>query len=153
MKFRVGFVVLLVLVAGCAAPAPESPAETTTLAETPAAPETPTQTATPPESTTEIPTTTAPQTGVAGEIRNTTVDNGVVMTTIALINYDEEATNRSIAVRFVENSSHAMVGEVTLGPSETKTLLVPLRTYDDDPANLTVQLRIDGTIVAERPAV
>ena len=154
MKFRVGLVVLLVFVAGCAAPAPGSPAtdpgQTDGPTETTA---TPTATPTTTESTTQEPTTTLEPSGVEGEIRNTSLDNGVVMATIVLRNHDGEATNESIAVRFVENSSHAMVGEVSLTAGETKTMLVPLQTYGDDPGNLTVQLRIDGEIVAERAAV
>ena len=55
-------------------------------------------------------------------------------------------------VRFVENDSFAKVGELTVGAGETETRDVGLPTYGADPDDLTVQLRIDGQIVAERPA-
>ena len=147
MKVRVALVVLLVFAAGCAAPAPDAPSPTT------AAP-TPTETTTerPPATTTSETATPEQPGGVTGEIRNTTVDNGIVTATIQLRNREDTTQNRSIAVRFVENDSHAMVGEISLEATGTKTLVVPLRTYGDDPETLTVQLRIDGEIVAERAA-
>lgn len=144
MKLRLGLVVLLVALAGCAAPAPDSGVTTHQPTE--------------PEPTTETPTTAVTTTetvkaGVEGTIENTTVENDVVVATIALRNYDHNATTVSIAVRFVENDSFAKVGELKVEPGQTETRTVGLPTYGDEPANLTVQLRIDGRIVAERSAV
>ena len=127
MKLRIGFVVLIVLLAGCSAPVPDS---TST-----------------PESTTMEPT------GIEGEILNTSVNDRVVTARVSLTNHDDEIADVSIALRFTENSSHAMVGDIRLDPGETRTLTVPLQTYGEDPENLTVQFRIDGEIVDEKAAV
>lgn len=69
-----------------------------------------------------------------------------------MTNQGTNASRPDIAIRFVENDSFAMVGTLSLEPGETRTLDITLPTYDDEPAHLTVQLRIDGEIVAERPA-
>ena len=103
-----------------------------------------------PDATIQEPTPTATPAGVTGTIHNTSIGEGVVTATVKLSNRGETNWNGSIALRFVENDSHAMVGKERLDPGQTKTLVVPLRTYGDDPEALTVQLRIDGTVVAER---
>lgn len=143
MKYRIGFMILIVLIAGCSAPAPDSPSQpsmTTTEASTPG--DSP-----PPQ------TTIMESTGVEGEIHNTSVDDGIVMAMVSLTNHNDGISDISIALRFVENDSHAKIGEITLDPGETETLTVPLQTYADDPENLTVQLRINGEIVDEKAAV
>lgn len=144
MKIQVGVVVLLVLLAGCSAPIPDStsaaPAPTTD-----AAPVTATHT---PTSNTETRAT-----GVQGEIVNTTVDDGFVISTLSVTNHDETAANFNIALRFVENDSHAKIGEFSLEPGQSMTRSVSLNSYADDPQNLTVQLRIDGAIASERAVV
>ena len=126
MKFRIGIVILMVLLAGCSAPTPDSSPTT-------------------PEQTTETLVS-----GVTGEIQNASVTEEVVSARISLTNHNDTGSNVSIAVRFVENNTHAKIGEFSLDPDETKTLSVPLNIYGDDPASLTVQLRIEGVIVAER---
>ncbi|MFW6458695.1 MAG: hypothetical protein ACOCY6_04690 [Halodesulfurarchaeum sp.] len=143
MKPRIAVLVLLVALAGCTAPAPTGspPAAQTTTAEPTT--DTPTPTA----------TTEAEPAGVVGSIQSTAVENDAVIASIAITNHGTNSTTAGIAIRFVENDSFAKVGDLTVGPGETETRSVSLPTYGDDPANLTVQLRIDGTIVAERNAV
>ncbi|MFW5900496.1 MAG: hypothetical protein ACOCTH_01810 [Halodesulfurarchaeum sp.] len=126
MKFRIGIAVLLVVLAGCSAPTPDS--STTT-------PEQPTETLV---------------SGVAGEIQTVSVTGDEVIAGISLTNHNDTASTVSIAVRFVENNTHAKIGEFSLDPGTRKTLTVPLNMYGEDPENLTVQLRIDVEIVAER---
>lgn len=143
MKLRIGVVLVLVLLAGCTAPAPDSGA--------------PTHPTTEAEPTTELPTTSPTTTepveeGITGSIEGTSIEGDTVLATIALRNHGPNSTTVSIAVRFVENDSFAKVGELTVGAGETETRDVGLPTYGADPDDLTVQLRIDGEIVAERPA-
>lgn len=80
-----------------------------------------------------------------------TVTDGTVVATVAVHNDRPNATAVPLAIRFVENDSFALVGTVQVAAGETETLLVRLPAFDDAPADLTVQVRIDGRIVAERP--
>ncbi|MDZ7850785.1 MAG: hypothetical protein U5K70_08315 [Halodesulfurarchaeum sp.] len=141
MRIRIGIVLVLVVLSGCAAPAPSGspPSDQTTTGELTTAVPTPTVTTAEPE-------------GVVGSIRSNVVENDVVYATIAVTNHGPNGTTVGIAIRYVENDSFAKVGDLTVGPGETETREVALPTYGDDPRNLTVQLRIEGSIVAERSA-
>ena len=135
-------VAILVLLAGCSAPLPDTGtvAEPTTAA--------PTQTA-----TTPTPTTTETPVGkLDGTIAETSLDGNQVLATISLWTAGAKNQTASIALRYVENDSFAKVGTVTVAPGERQTLIVSLPIGDADPRNLTVQFRIDGQVVAERPA-
>lgn len=141
MKLRVGIVLVLLVLAGCSAPVPDSTTTTQATTERPSTP------------TTTHPTTTTSPTGLLGNISATSVTGETVWATVTVSNSGSTASNASIAIRFVENDSFAKVGTVSVEPGQTQSLNVGLPTYGDDPRNLTVQFRIDGEIVAERPAV
>ncbi|MFB6086016.1 MAG: hypothetical protein ABEJ84_04315 [Halodesulfurarchaeum sp.] len=143
MNTRIGLVLVLVALAGCAAPAPDA--------------------GTPPQPTTDVgtrtnvPATTVTQPpptdrGISGSIVRTAVEGETIVVTVAVTNHGTNATRVPIAIRYVENDSFAKVGTLSIGPGQTVSRDVPLPVYGEDPGNLTVQLRIDGTVVAERTA-
>lgn len=159
MKWRVGLLVLVVALAGCSAPT--SDPTTPTIASTTEGPtfsDSNTTTITPTTETTTVQDTTTSDPdsetlvkGVAGNIGNTSVEKAIVISAIELENRGTNESTVDIAVRFVENNSFAKIDRVTLNPGQQKTLTFFLPTYGDDPDDLTVQLRIEGDIVAERP--
>lgn len=150
MKPGIGALVLLVAIAGCAAPTvgPTTPGATPTTAPTTAPPSpTPTPTASP----TPDPTPTGPtHDGIGARVTQVDVSDRAVTATVRVTNYGETQARGDLAFRFVENDSHALIGKTALQPGGSETFGVPLRLYGDDPAELTVQVRVNGTVVAER---
>ena len=146
MKAGVGLLVLFVTLAGCvAAPgtAPQSPTQTTT----PTPVDTPTLSPTP----SVTPTPSGPtHDGVGARITQVDVSERTATATVRFTNYGQDASRASLAFRFVENNTHALVGETSLDPGASETIEAPLTLYSDEPENLTVQVRVNGTIVAER---
>ena len=152
MKRGIGALVLLVAIAGCAAPTVgPTPPEATSTPTTAPATAAPSPTATPTASPTPAPTTTGPtQDGVGATVTNLAVSDRAVVATVRVTNYGDTSTRSDLAFRFVENDSHAIIGQTALEPGGSDTFEVPLALYGDDPADLTVQVRVDGTIIAER---
>lgn len=150
MKPGVGMVILVIVIAGCAAPTagPLSPTSTQSPPPTATPTDTPTASPTP---TSSPPTPTGPtHHGIGARITQLNVTDTVVLATFQFTNFGDERAVGDLAFRFVENDSHALIDTATLDPGESKAYQVPLRLYGDDPANLTVQVRVNGTIVAER---
>jgi len=151
MKPGIGTLLVLVAIAGCAAPTvgptpPETPTPTTAPATAPPSP-TPSPTASP----APAPTPTGPtQDGVGATVTTLAVSDRAVVATVRVTNYGDTSTRSDLAFRFVENDSHAIVGQTALEPGASETFEVPLELFGDDPADLTVQVRVDGTVVAER---
>lgn len=151
MKAEVGLLVLLLTIAGCGAQpgglGSPSATPSPTRTDSPAASPVPTDTPTP-----ELTPTGPTHDGIGARIVDTNVTENFVIATVRFTNVGERRSLGSIAFRFVENDSHALIDTVSLEPGSSATFEVPLRLFDDDPANLTVQARVNGTIVAERPA-
>jgi hypothetical protein len=139
---QVALVLVLVALAGCAAPMPDSGS----------APETTEATTVEPTTTTRTTANPTPETALVGTITDTSVEGEQVVATISVANEGTRAANASVAIRYVENDSFAKVGTISVPAGGTEELVVGLPTFGDEPESLTVQFRIDGRIVAERPA-
>jgi hypothetical protein len=146
MKTGVGVVLVLVAIAGCAAPAAGP-----TVSARPTTAPSPTADPTPTASPRTAPTPTGPtQNGIGATISGLGLSDREVTATVRVTNYGQTPSQADLAFRFVENDSHALVGQTALQPGGSETFEVPLRLYGDDPAELTVQARVNGTVVAER---